>query len=65
MPMEEEQGEDQSLEAEDAPPDLVDEGPDEDFECRECVAPRILPESPLPTQKQMEDHRVDHLPFRS
>ena len=65
MPMEEEQGEDQSLEAEDAPPELVDEGPDEDFECQECVAPRILPDPGLPTQKQLDDHRIDHLPFRS
>ena len=65
MPMEEEQGEDQSREAEDAPPELVDEGPDEDFECQECVAPRILPDPGLPTQKQLDDHRIDHLPFRS
>ncbi len=65
MPMEEEQGEDRSLEAEDAPPELVDEGPEEDFEGQECVAPRILPDPGLPTQKQLDDHRIDHLPFRS
>jgi len=74
MPVEEEagnQGEQQSQEAEVEPPDLVDEGPDEealeedDFACQECVAPRILPDPGQPTQKQLEDHRVDHLPFRS
>ena len=72
MPVEvEAQGEDQSLEAEEAKPDLVEKGPgevepaDEDFECQECVAPRILPDPGQPTQKQMDDHRIDHLPFRS
>ena len=66
MPVEEEiQGEDQSHEAEVEPPDLVDEGPDEDFECQECVAPRILPDPGQPGQKQMEDHRIGHLPYRS
>ena len=52
------------------PPDLVDEVPDaeateEDFTCQECVEPRILPDPGQPTQKQLEDHRVDHLPCRS
>ena len=74
MPVEEEaveQEENQSREAEAGPPDLVDEGPDEqeqaeeDFECQECVGPRIPPDPGQPTQKQLEDHRVDHLPFRS
>jgi hypothetical protein len=73
MPVEEEaveQGENQSQEAEAEQPDLVDERQpeaeeaEEDFECQECVEPRILPDPGQPTQKQLEDHRVDHLPFR-
>ena len=65
MPVEEEKGEDQSPEAEVAPPELAEESADEDFECQECNEPRILPDPGQPTQKQMEDHRIDHLPFRS
>ena len=74
MPVEEEaveQGEDQSHEAEAEQPDLVDERPDEaeqaeyDSECQGCVESGILPDPGQPTQKQLEDHRVDHLPFRS
>jgi hypothetical protein len=74
MPVEEEaveQGENQSQEAEAEQPDLVDERQpeaeeaEEDFECQECVEPRILPDPGQPTQKQLEDHRVDHLPYRS
>lgn len=65
------QREQQSPEAKVEPPDLVDAGPDEealgeeDFACHECVAPRILPDPGQPTQKLLDDHRVDHLPFRS
>ena len=74
MPVGEEagdQGEISGQEPEADVPDLVDEGPgeeapaEEDFECQECVAPRILPDPGQPTQKQLEDHRIDHLPFRS
>ena len=71
MPVEDEaveQGENQSQEASVEPPDLVDEADvetGEDFECQECVVPRILPDPGQPTQKQLDDHRVDHLPFRS
>ena len=66
MPMEEETGEDQSQDVGPVEqPDLMDEVPDDDFECQECVAPRILPDPGQPTQKQLDDHRVDHLPFRS
>ena len=62
--VEEEQG------PEEEPPDLVDEVPDaeateEDFTCQECVGQRILPDPGQPTQKQLEDHRVDHPPYRS
>ena len=70
MPVEDEaveQGENQSQEASVEPPDLVDEADvetGEDFECQECVVPRILPDPGQPTQKQLDDHRVDHLPFR-
>ena len=65
------QREQRSPAAEIEPPDLVDEGPneealeEEDFASQECVAPRILPDPGQPTQKQLDDHRVDHLPFRS
>ena len=70
MPMEEEQEEDQSREEDTVrPAESADEAgadePEEDFECQECVAPRILPDPGQPTQRQLEDHRVDHLPFRS
>ena len=74
MPVEEEavdQGENQSQQAKAEPPDLVDEGPDEqeqageDFDCQDCVGPRILHDPGQPTQTQLEDHRVDHLPYRS
>ena len=66
MPVvEEAQEEDQSQDVEQDPPELVDESNDEDFECQECVAPRILPDPGQPTQKQLDDHRIDHLPFRS
>ena len=66
MPVvEEAQEEDQSQDVEQDPPELVDENDDEDFECQECVAPRILPDPGQPTQKQLDDHRIDHLPFRS
>ncbi len=37
----------------------------DDFAGQECVAPRIPPDPGQPTQKQLDDHRVDHLPFRS
>ena len=69
--MEEEVREEGDPSAEVGPPDLVDEGDDveatedKDFECQECVPARILPDPGQPTQKQLEDHRVDHLPFRS
>jgi len=68
MPVEEEVEEEQNPAA--GPPDLVVEEPDveaaeEDFTCQECVAPRILPDPGQPTQKQLEDHRIDHLPYRS
>ena len=61
MPMEEEQESDQHQEGPPDPPDLVEESED-DFECQECNVPRILPDPGQPTQKQMDDHRVDHLP---
>ena len=44
----------------------MDEGPGEeaieedDVACQECVAPRILLDPGQPTQKQLDDHRVDH-----
>ena len=74
------QGEDQSQEGEMTPraddvvaPQVeepaaegdVEASPEEDFECQECVPARILPDPGQPTQKQLEDHRIDHLPFRS
>ena len=64
-----EQEENQSQEAEAEPPDLVDEGVDVeeldgDVGCQECVLPRT-PDTGQPTQKQLEDHRVDHLHSRS
>ena len=68
MPVEEGVEEEQIPAAE--PPDLVDESPDaeaaaENFACQECAPQRILPDPGQPTQKQLEDHRVDHLPYRS
>ena len=64
MPMEEEQENDQDQEGALEPPDPVEES-EGNFECQECVAPRILPDLGSLTQKQMDDHRVDRLPFRS
>ena len=66
--MEEEVAEEQNPAAE--PPDLGIEEPDveaaeEDFTCQECVPSRILPDPGQPTQKQLEDHRIDHFPYRS
>ena len=68
MPVEEGPGEELSPAAE--APDLVAEEPrveeaEEDYTCQECVEPRILPDPGQPTQKQLEDHRIDHLPYRS
>ena len=68
MPVEEEVEEEQNPAAE--PPDLVVEEPDleaaeEDLTCQECVEPRILPDPGQPTQKQLEDYRIDHFPYRS
>ena len=68
MPAEEGIGEEQGPAV--GPPDLVAEGPsveaaEEDPTCQECVGTRILPDTGQPTQKQLEDHRVDHLPYRS
>ena len=71
MPVEEEVAEEQGPVEE--PPDLAESADEaeaekeaeEDFTCQECVAPRILPDPGQPTQKQLEDHRVDHLPYRS
>ena len=68
MPVEDEVAEDQNPAAE--PPDLGEEEPDVeaaegDFTCQECVPRRILPDPRQPTQKQIDDHRIDHLPYRS
>ena len=68
MPVEEGVEEEEGHGNEAAPPDLVDEGPDEgdaEEQPQECVAPRILPDPGQPTQKQIDDHRIDHLPSRS
>ena len=49
-------------------PDRVEESPNEGNDeetTQECVAPRILPDPGQPTQRQIDDHRIDHLPFRS
>ena len=64
MPVEEEVAGEQSQAAEAESPDLAEEAAD-DFECQECVAPRILPDPGQPTQQQLDDHRIDHLPYRS
>ena len=65
MPVEEGSVEEQSPVAE--PPDLVAGEPrvEEAEEDQECVESRILPDPGQPTQKQLEDHRIDHLPYRS
>ena len=69
MPVEEEVAEEQGPVEE--PPDLAESADEaekeaeEDLTCQECVAPSILPDPRQPTQKQLEDHRVDHLPYRS
>ena len=68
MPVEDEVAEDQDPAVE--PPNLGEEEPDAgaaeaDFECQECVPRRILPDPGQPTQKQIDDHRIDHLPYRS
>ena len=45
---------------------LGEEVPEEDdLTCQECAPKRTLPDPGQPTQQQLEDHRVDHLPFRS
>lgn len=41
------------------------DGEDAGEHSQECVAPRILPDPGQPTQMQIDDHRIDHLPFRS
>ena len=32
---------------------------------QECAPRRVLPDPGQPTQKQLDEHRIDHLPFRS
>ena len=64
MPVDEEVVEEQDPATEADAPDLVDDGPEEeaveeDLASQECARPRILPDPGQPTQKQLEDHRVD------
>jgi len=50
--------------AEDAAGDV--EGAEaEECEAEEAVPRRVLPDPGQPTQSQLEDHRVDHYPYRS
>ena len=76
MPVNEEvdaqgEGQGQSEAQDETPPSLVEESGDEevpeedDFTCQECAPRRILPDPGQPTQQQLEDHRIDHLPYRS
>ena len=71
---EEQSHEDDTPKAEDAEAPQVEEPAvsgdaeeiiEDDFECQECTPARILPDPGQPTQKQLDDHRIDHLPFRS
>ena len=62
-PIEQEVEGEQSHAAEAEPPDLAEQA-DGDFECQECVAPRILPDPGQPTQQQLDDHRIDQLFYR-
>ena len=55
MPVDEDTGADQRLEADVAPPELVDARADADVASRGCVAPRILPDLGQPAQKQIPD----------
>ncbi len=35
------------------------------FRCEECGPRRVLPDPGQPTQSELEDHRIDHVPYRS
>ena len=35
------------------------------FRCEECGPRRVLPDPGRPTQSELEDHRIDHVPYRS
>ena len=47
--------------------DAIEEIPGEENpeEGQECAPRRALPDPGQPTQQQLDDHRIDHLPFRS
>jgi hypothetical protein len=78
MPVDEEvevqgegQDQEQAQESRGSPPgggevlEEMREEPDDDDLCQECAPKRTLPDPGQPTQQQLEDHRVDHLPYRS
>ena len=33
--------------------------------CEECAPKVVAPDPGQPTQKEIEEHRIDHMPFRS
>ena len=39
--------------------------PEDDDLSTECAPERVIPDPGQPTRQQIEDHRVDHLPYRS
>ena len=38
---------------------------EEEFRCQECLPRRILPDPGQPTARQLEEHRIDNIPYRS
>ncbi len=42
-----------------------DDGIGDEFKCEECGPRRVLPDPGQPTQSEIEEHRIDHLPYRS
>ena len=54
----------QNDKAEEAAGDVGGAEPEE-CEAEEAVPRRVLPDPGQPTQSQLEDHRVDHYPYRS
>ena len=38
---------------------------EEEFKCQECLPRRILPDPGQPTARQLAEHRIDHIPYRS
>ena len=62
MPADAEDAEDGS--EQDAVDNQADDCEDE-FRCQECLPRRILPDPGQPTARQLEEHRIDNIPYRS